>query len=111
MKKSFPLNLNGMYIPQCCFKTGYYKNSGALAITICRRTTLGVLPVIPLTINLGPMKNHCTAIKDITSPDYKLTKQMQRIGLVKKKLTTITLGYTSYPICEIDEQTLTKYAA
>ena len=41
----------------------------------------------------------------------KLTKQMQRIGLVKKKLTTITLGYTSYPICEIDEQTLTKYAA
>ena len=36
---------------------------------------------------------------------------MQRIGLVKKKLTTITLGYTSYPICEIDEQTLTKYAA
>ena len=57
------------------------------------------------------MKNHCTAIKDITGPDYKLTKQMQRIGLVKKKLTTITLGYTSYPICEIDEQTLTKYAA
>ena len=100
-----------MYIPQCCFKTGYYKNSGALAITICRRTTLGVLPIIPRTINLGPMKNHCTAIKDITSPDYKLTKQMQRIGLVKKKLTTITLGYTSYPICEIDEQTLTKYAA
>lgn len=43
--------------------------------------------------------------------EYKLTKQMQRIGLVKKKLTTITLGYTSYPICEIDEQTLTKYAA
>lgn len=42
---------------------------------------------------------------------HKLTKQMQRIGLVKKKLTTITLGYTSYPICEIDEQTLTKYAA
>ena len=100
-----------MYIPQCCFKTGYYKNSGALAITICRRTTLGVLPIIPLTINLGPMKNHGAAIKDITGPGNKLIEQMQNIGLVKKKLTTITLGYTSYPICEIDEQTLTKYAA
>lgn len=31
LKKSFPLNLNGVCIPQCCFKTGYYKNSGALA--------------------------------------------------------------------------------
>lgn len=57
------------------------------------------------------MKNHCAAIKDITGPGNKLIEQMQNIGLVKKKLTTITLGYTSYPICEIDEQTLTKYAA
>ena len=41
------------------------------------------------------MKNHCAAIKDITGPDNKLTKQMQRIGLVKKKLTTITsVSYT-----------------
>ena len=111
MKKSFPLNLNGMYIPQCCFKTGYYKNSGALAITICRRTTLGVLHIIPLTFILGRMIYVCDAVRDINVPDYILTKQMQRIGLVKKKLTTITLGYTSYPICEIDEQTLTKYAA
>ena len=111
MKKSFPLNLNGMHSPKCCFKTGYYKNSGALAITICRRTDCGILPVMPLTINLGPLKHHCAAIKDTTGTDFCLTRQMERIGVVKKKLTTITLGYTSYPICEIDEHTLTKYAA
>ena len=85
-----------MYIPQCCFKTGYYKNSGALAITICRRTTLGVLPVIPLTINLGPMKNHCTAIKDITSPDYKLTKQMQQIMHPRAVLVAYECETTDY---------------
>jgi len=100
-----------MYIPQCCFKTGYYKNSGALAITICRRTDFGTLPVIPLTANLGPLAHHCIAIKDTANSASHLATQMQRIGLVKRKLTTITLGYTSYPVCEIDEQILTKYAA